>query len=87
MRNNLNELEFINGAVYANVWTTDQIIKIDTATGNVTGFMDLSSLRLSYPELSIPPSEVLNGIAWDSSSKRMWITGKYWPKMFELKLN
>ena len=87
MRNNLNELEFINGAVYANVWTTDQIIKIDTTTGNVTGFMDLSSLRLSYPELSTPPAEVLNGIAWDSSSKRMWITGKYWPKMFELKLN
>ena len=87
MKNNLNELEFINGAVYANVWTTDQIVKIDTATGNVTGVMNLSNLRTTYPELNAPPAEVLNGIAWDSTSKRMLITGKYWPKMFELKLN
>ncbi|MFN9113959.1 MAG: glutaminyl-peptide cyclotransferase, partial [Bacteroidota bacterium] len=87
MRNNLNELEFINGTVYANVWTTDEILKIDTATGYVTGLMDLSSLRNTYPELNTPPADVLNGIAWDSTSKRMLITGKYWPKMFELKLN
>jgi len=87
MKNNLNELEFINGSIYANVWTTDQILKIDTATGNVTGVMNLSNLRTTYPELNTPPAEVLNGIAWDSTSKRMLITGKYWPKMFELKLN
>jgi glutamine cyclotransferase len=87
MKNNLNELEFINGSIYANVWTTDQILKIDTATGNVTGVMNLSNLRTTYPELNAPPAEVLNGIAWDSTSKRMLITGKYWPKMFELKLN
>ena len=87
MKNNLNELEFINGSIYANVWTTDQILKIDTATGHVTGVMNLSNLRTTYPELNTPPAEVLNGIAWDSTSKRMLITGKYWPKMFELKLN
>jgi glutamine cyclotransferase len=49
--------------------------------------MNLSNLRTTYPELNAPPAEVLNGIAWDSTSKRMLITGKYWPKMFELKLN
>jgi glutamine cyclotransferase len=87
MRNNLNELEFINGAIYANVWTTDQILKIDTATGYVKGILDLSSLRNAYPELNTAPAEVLNGIAWDSASKKMLVTGKYWPKMFELKLN
>lgn len=87
MRNNLNELEFINGDLFANVWTTDQILKIDTATGNVKGILDLSALRNSYPEISRPPADVMNGIAWDSTGKKLFITGKYWPKMFELKLN
>jgi glutamine cyclotransferase len=87
MKNMLNELELINGSIYANVWTTNQIIKIDTATGNVTGILDLTALRNNYPELNTPFVDVLNGIAWDSTAKKMLITGKYWPKMFELKLN
>ena len=87
MRNNLNELEFINGSIYANVWQTNQIIKIDTATGRVTGIMDLSDLIRQDPTLSAPPTDVLNGIAWDSSKQRMYITGKKWPKLFELTLN
>lgn len=88
LRNNINELEFINGAVYANVWQTNEILKIDPATGNVIGKLDMSSLKQSYPELEgVSASEkVLNGIAWDSSSNRLFITGKNWSKLFELKL-
>jgi glutaminyl-peptide cyclotransferase len=88
LKNNLNELEFINGFVYANVWQTDEILKIDTATGNVVGKLDLSNLKKSYPELvDENNNKVLNGIAWDSSTKRIFITGKNWPKLFEIKLN
>jgi glutamine cyclotransferase len=87
MKNNLNELEFINGHIFANVWQTNQIIKIDTANGNVTGIMDLTDLIRQDPLLSTPPTDVLNGIAWDSTSKKMYITGKKWPKLFEIKFN
>ena len=87
MRNNLNELEFINGSIYANVWQTNLIVKIDTATGRITGIMDFSDLIRQDPTLSAPPTDVLNGIAWDSSKQRMYITGKKWPKLFEIKLN
>jgi glutamine cyclotransferase len=86
MKNNLNELEFINGYVFANVWQTNQIIKIDTASGLVTGILDLSDIIRQDPSLSTPPSDVLNGIAWDSSAQKMYVTGKKWPKLFELKL-
>lgn len=88
LKNNLNELEFIDGYIYANIWQTDEILKIDTATGNVIGRLDLSSLKRSYPELvDENNNKVLNGIAWDSSTKKMFITGKKWPKLFEIKLN
>lgn len=87
MKNNLNELEFINGSVFANVWQTNQIIKIDTASGNVTGIMDMTDLIRQDVLLSAPPTDVLNGIAWDSTSKKMYITGKKWPKLFEIRLN
>jgi glutamine cyclotransferase len=88
LRNNINELEFINGAVYANVWQSNEILKIDPATGNVIGKLDLTSLKQSYPELSggSNSDKVLNGIAWDSSGQRLFITGKNWSKLFELKL-
>jgi glutamine cyclotransferase len=88
LRNNINELEFINGAVYANVWQSNEILKIDPATGNVTGKLDMSSLKQSYPELvgGSDSEKVLNGIAWDSSSNRLFVTGKNWSKLFELKL-
>lgn len=87
MKNNLNELEYINGFIYANVYQTDDVLKIDPATGNVTGRIDFSALKKTYPELEAPPSDYLNGIAWDSLGNRLFITGKYWSKMFEIKLN
>lgn len=88
MRNNLNELEFIDGAIYANVWQTDEILKIDTATGYVTGKMDLSGILSKHAGITLnDPDKVLNGIAWDSRTRRMFVTGKYWPKIFELQLN
>jgi glutamine cyclotransferase len=87
MKNNLNELEFVNGDIFANVWQTNQIIKIDTANGSVKGIVDLTDLIRQDPVLSAPPTDVLNGIAWDSTSKKMFITGKKWPKLFEIKLN
>lgn len=88
LKNNLNELEFIKGFIYANVWQTDEILKIDTSSGNVVGRLDMSGLKKSYPELiDENNNKVLNGIAWDSSSNRLFITGKNWPKLFEIKLN
>ena len=83
--NNINELEYVNGMIWANIYTTKQIIKIDPATGAVTGKMDFSNLPGSD---SIPGrTDVLNGIAYDSTAKTLYITGKRWPKMYELKLN
>ena len=87
LRNNINELEYINGFIYANVYLTDDVLKIDPATGIVVGKIDFSGLKATYPELSNPPTEVLNGIAWDSSRNRLFITGKYWSKLFEVRLN
>lgn len=90
-KGNLNELEYISGHVYANVWQTDVVVKIDPATGKITGQLELGTLR---SQGNIPPSgtsatapEVLNGIAWDSAGNRIFVTGKYWPKLFELRLN
>ncbi|MGN6567752.1 MAG: glutaminyl-peptide cyclotransferase [Flavipsychrobacter sp.] len=87
----INELEYIKGYVYANQWQTDIIYKIDTATGNVVGKIDLSDLR---SRTGIPPisnakgaPEVLNGIAYDAANNRIFITGKYWPKIFEVKFD
>lgn len=87
MRNNLNELEFINGYIFANIYQTDEIVKIDPSTGNIVGRLDFSDLKKSYPELLNDHVDVLNGIAWDSAGNRIFITGKYWPKLFEIKLN
>lgn len=87
LRNNINELEYINGFIYANVYLTDEVLKIDPATGIVVGKIDFAGLKSTYPELMNPPTEVLNGIAWDSSRNRLFITGKYWSKLFEVRLN
>lgn len=87
MKSNLNESEYINGFIYANVYQTDDVLKIDPATGNVVGRIDFSELKKTYPELQAPPSDYLNGIAWDSSGNRIFITGKRWSKMFEIRLN
>ena len=84
----INELEFIDGYIYANRWQTDDILKIDTANGHVVGKMDLKGLLFQYaPNVSLREGAVLNGIAYDSTTKKLYITGKYWPKMFEIKMN
>ena len=76
----LNELEFINGEVWANVWYTDFIVRIDPATGKVTGKLDLSGLHQQRTA-----DDVLNGIAWDASSQRLFVTGKLWNTLYEIK--
>jgi glutamine cyclotransferase len=82
--NNLNELEFFDGSIWANVYQTDRIIRIDARSGNVTGSVDLSSLRTQLP---VPHrAEALNGIAHDSSTGNLLITGKWWPLLFELQV-
>ena len=87
LRNNINELEYINGFIYANVYQTDEVLKIDPGNGHVVGKIDFSSLKNGYPELSAPPSDYFNGIAWDSTGNRLFVTGKYWSKLFEVRLN
>ncbi len=90
---NINELELIKGYLYANVWRTDNILKIDTSSGKVVGVVDLSDLRgrTGIPQVNEAEDdggpEVLNGIAYDSVANRIFITGKYWPKLFEVKLD
>lgn len=79
--NQLNELECVEGAVYANVWQTDDIVRIDPASGQVTAVIDASGLLTPAERQR---AEVLNGIAWDPTAKTFLITGKLWPKMFEV---
>jgi len=79
----LNELEFVKGEVLANIWTTDYIARIAPATGRVLGYIDLRGL-LSTSER--PSDGVLNGIAYDAQRDRLFVTGKLWPKLFEIRL-
>jgi glutamine cyclotransferase len=81
---NLNELEFIKGRIFANIWQTDRIVCIDPATGEITGQINLTGL-LPFSD-RIPPVDVLNGIAYDSEEDRLFITGKLWPKLFHIDL-
>jgi glutaminyl-peptide cyclotransferase len=84
----INELEYIDGFIYANVWQSEFIIKIDPATGNVVGKMDLPGLLQKYASKEITENtDVLNGIAYDSTTKKMYITGKRWPRLFEVTFN
>jgi glutamine cyclotransferase len=80
----LNELEYVNGKLYANVWKTDRIAIIEPQDGRVTGWIDLSGLLRTQNYSS--PVDVLNGIAYDSQSDRLFVTGKLWPFLFEIKL-
>lgn len=83
----LNELELINGFIYANRWLTNNIVKIDTSNGYVVGEMNLTGLLQQYDPAAKPNNDaVLNGIAYDSTTKRLYITGKYWPRMFQVQL-
>jgi glutaminyl-peptide cyclotransferase len=80
----LNELEWVEGEVLANVWMSDRIARIDPKTGRVTGWIDLRGL---LPDNQRPNADaVLNGIAYDARKKRLFVTGKLWPKLFEIQL-
>ncbi len=80
----LNELEYINGEVYANIWLTDDIVRIDPKTGEVVGWIDLAGI---LPDaLRIPTTDVLNGIAYDPEGARLFVTGKNWPQLYEIRL-
>ncbi|HEY3404364.1 MAG TPA: glutaminyl-peptide cyclotransferase [Ohtaekwangia sp.] len=81
----LNELEYIDGYIFANVWQTSWIVKIDPATGKVVGRMDLSQLANQIRSM-YPQADVLNGIAYDANSKSLLVTGKMWPKAYLIKL-
>ncbi|MBK7897237.1 MAG: glutaminyl-peptide cyclotransferase [Anaerolineaceae bacterium] len=80
----LNELEYINGEVWANIWQTDRIVRIDPATGQVVGSIDFTGLL--DPATLTQPANVLNGIAYDAENGRLFITGKLWPTLFEIEL-
>lgn len=82
---NLNELEYIDGHIFANVYETAMILKIDPATGKVVGRLDLSPLANEIKRM-YPKSDVLNGIAYDTNSKALLLTGKLWPKSYLIKL-
>ncbi|MGH7359965.1 MAG: glutaminyl-peptide cyclotransferase, partial [Candidatus Rokuibacteriota bacterium] len=80
----LNELEVVDGQVWANVWYTDYIVQIDPASGRVSSFLDLTGL--------LPPGQrhrdaVLNGIAYDPATRRVFVSGKLWPLLFEIRLH
>lgn len=82
--NRLNELEYIKGEIYANVWLTDRIARISPETGRVVGWIDLTDL-LSEEDRA-EHVDVLNGIAYDAERDRLFVTGKLWPKLFEIQL-
>lgn len=82
-RQYLNELEYINGSIYANIWTTNHIVKIDPKTGNVTGKLDLDKV-FTDAQNRYAKSIDMNGIAYDAQADKIYITGKLWPVIYEL---
>ena len=78
----INELEYINGEIYANIWRTDMIARIAPETGQVTAWIDLSGLA-DFRDQNV---DVLNGIAYDAEKDRLFVTGKNWPALFEIRL-
>ena len=83
---NLNELEYINGEIWANLWTTDTIVKIDPKTGKITAEINLKGLLNSGLNNNKTQVDVLNGIAFDHDKNKIYVTGKLWPKIFEIEL-
>jgi glutamine cyclotransferase len=81
----LNELEYINGEIYANVWGMDYIVKIAPTTGQVIGWVDLTRLRSLLDDAQ--GADVLNGIAYDPATQHLFVTGKFWQRLFEIKLH
>ncbi len=80
----INELEYIQGEIYANIWQTERIARIDPLTGQVIGWIDLKGIL--SPEDDSETVDVLNGIAYDLKNSRLFVTGKFWPKLFEIEL-
>jgi len=80
----INELEYVKGEIYANIWQTDKLARIDPISGKVLGWIDLSGLL--PPESSQTRVDVLNGIAYDDKTDRLFVTGKWWPLLFEIAL-
>ncbi len=81
----LNELEWVNGQILANLWLQDLIVRIDPETGEVVGVIDLTNL-FPAAQRARPRDDVLNGIAWDADGQRLFVTGKDWPHLFEIRL-
>jgi glutamine cyclotransferase len=79
----LNELEYVKGEIFANIWQTDRIARISPKDGRVTGWIDLSGLLPASQRAGV---DVLNGIAYDAAGDRLFVTGKLWPKVFEIKI-
>jgi len=79
----LNELEYIDGEIWSNVWYDDRIARISPADGRVLGWIDLAAL---YPQSARGGDDVLNGIAYDAAAKRIFVTGKDWPQLFEIEV-
>jgi glutamine cyclotransferase len=86
---NLNELEWVKGELFANIWQTDRIARIDPKTGKVVGWIDLTGLLAASDIVDTGDfkTDVLNGIAYDAQHDRLFVTGKNWPKLFEIKLS
>lgn len=89
----LNELEYVNGEIFANVWMSNYIVRISPQTGNVLGWINLTGLLGWFDRMGLKPllfgnrrPNVLNGIAYDADGQRLFVTGKWWPKLFEIKL-
>ena len=80
----INELEWVDGQVYANIWMTDFAVKIDPVSGKVVGLIDLSALHQAAGAYG--QDQVANGIAWDAKARKLYMTGKEWPALFEVKL-
>lgn len=80
----INEMEFIRGEIFANIWQTDDIVRIDPESGEVKGWIDMQGLL--PPGSKADQADVLNGIAYDPERDRLFVTGKFWPKLFEVKL-
>ena len=79
----VNELEWVNGEIFANIWMKDLVARIDPATGRVTGWIDVSGLLTDQEKVGV---DVTNGIAWDPARKLLLVTGKYWPRIFAVEI-
>lgn len=83
--NKLNELEYVKGELYANVWQTEFVLRIDPATGRILSVVDF--VGILPPSDYIHGTDVMNGIAYDADGDRLFVTGKFWPKLFEVRVN